>query len=97
MEKQPCVYIMTNRRRGTLYVGVTASLLHRAWQHRTGMVQGFTRKYNLHRLVYFEFHATFSDAILREKALKRWRRAWKIELVESKNPQWEDLFGVLTE
>jgi putative endonuclease len=61
------------------------------------MIDGFTRKYRLHRLVYFEFHATFSDAILREKALKRWRREWKIALIESANPSWRDLFGVLTE
>ncbi|MGK2926172.1 MAG: GIY-YIG nuclease family protein [Lysobacterales bacterium] len=97
MAKQPCVYIMTNRRRGTLYVGVTSSLLHRAWQHKGGMIEGFTKKYRLHRLVYFEFHATFSDAILREKALKRWRRDWKIGLIESVNPTWRDLFGGLTE
>ena len=88
---------MCNRRRGTLYVGVTASLLHRAWQHRTGLRAGFTRKYGLKRLVYYEFHADFAAAIRREKALKHWRRAWKIELIESLNPDWEDLFVMLGE
>ena len=97
MPKQPSIYIMTNRRRGSLYVGVTANLLHRAWQHRTGQVPGFTSKYRLKRLVYFEIWAAFSDAILREKRLKRWRRAWKIELIESKNPECEDLFDLLWE
>jgi putative endonuclease len=86
---------MANRRRGTLYVGVTASLLHRAWQHRTGQVSGFTKKYRLKRLVYFEFHEGFPDAIRREKSLKRWRRAWKFALIESMNPEWEDLFWML--
>ena len=92
MEKQPCVYIVTNRYRGTLYVGVTSSILHRSWEHRTGQFAGFTAKYRLKRLVYFEFLATFPKAIAREKQLKRWRREWKIELIESRNPLWADLY-----
>jgi putative endonuclease len=93
MSKQPCVYILANKYRGTLYVGVTASIVHRAWQHRTGLVPGFTRRYRVRRLVYYEFLATFPEAIQREKRLKRWRREWKIQLIESVNPGWVDLWG----
>ena len=88
---------MANKRNGTTYVGVTSSLLHRIWQHRTGLVEGFTKKYGLKKLVYFEFLATFPEAISREKQLKNWRRSWKIQLIESKNPEWNDLFYLLIE
>jgi putative endonuclease len=86
MSIQPAVYIVANRRNGTLYVGVTGHLLERAWQHRSGLVPGFTAKYRLHRLVWFELHPTLDTAIPREKAIKEWRRAWKIELIEKTNP-----------
>ncbi|MEE4292776.1 MAG: GIY-YIG nuclease family protein [Xanthomonadales bacterium] len=95
MRKQPCVYIMSNRLRGVLYVGVTSSIIHRVWQHRTGMMPGFTCKYRLNRLVYFEFLASFPEAICREKQIKRWRRKWKIELVEANNPKWRDLYPTI--
>ncbi|MFC1776409.1 GIY-YIG nuclease family protein [Pseudomonadota bacterium] len=92
MEKQPCVYIMTNRFHGTVYVGVTSNLLQRVWQHRNHTTQGFTKKYNLTRLAYYELHGDMYEAICREKAIKKWSRAWKIELIEGKNPTWKDLW-----
>ena len=85
------VYIMASRRNGTLYVGVTNNLAVRAHQHRTGEGSVFTRKYGVNRLVYFEEHPLYADAIRRETSLKRWRREWKIALIEKVNPQWCDL------
>ncbi len=93
--KQPCVYILASRRNGTLYTGVTADLVRRVWQHRNNVVPGFTRKYGVHRLVWFEMHETLESAILREKALKKWRRGWKITLIEECNPGWDDLYPVI--
>ncbi|SMF43711.1 putative endonuclease [Tistlia consotensis] len=93
--KQPCVYILSNRRHGTLYVGVTSDVIRRVWEHRTDAVEGFSRRYQLHRLVYFEFHDTMERAIQREKQLKLWRRAWKIQLIEGGNPDWRDLYETL--
>ncbi|MCR4282565.1 MAG: GIY-YIG nuclease family protein [Bauldia sp.] len=92
---QPCVYIMASRRYGTLYVGVTSNLSQRAWQHREGLMGGFTRRYGVKLLVYFEFHETMEAAIRREKQIKEWHRAWKIELIESMNPDWRDLYEEL--
>lgn len=89
--KQPCVYILASRRNGTLYTGVTSCLATRIEQHRSGVVDGFTRNHAVHRLVWFEPHPTMEAAILREKALKRWHRAWKIRLIEEANPYWRDL------
>ena len=89
---QPCVYILASRRRGTLYIGITSDIARRAWQHRIDAVDGFTKRYSVHLLVYAESHATMAGAILREKQMKRWRRAWKIELIEKENPQWRDLY-----
>lgn len=91
--KQSCVYILASRPRGALYVGVTTNLHRRLWEHRTGAVDGFTRKYNVYRLVWFELHPTAISAIQREKAIKKWRRAWKVEMIESHNPEWRDLSG----
>jgi putative endonuclease len=88
-------YIMTNRRRGTLYIGVTANLPARISQHRTGKGSEFCRRYKLKRLVLTEQHATMIEAIAREKALKEWNRHWKIELIEAANPDWEDLFQMI--
>ena len=93
--KRPCVYILASRRNGTLYVGVTSDLARRVWEHRTGAVEGFTCDYSVHQLVYAEFHETMETSILREKRLKKWRRAWKLRLIECNNPQWRDLYDDL--
>jgi len=85
-------YIMTNRSRGVLYIGVTADLAARVWQHRNGEGARFCRRYNLTRLVLAEEHPTIEDAIARDKAMKAWKRDWKIELIERANPKWRDLF-----
>ncbi len=90
-ERQPCVYILTSQPRGTLYIGVTSDLIGRLWQHRNGVVEGFTSRYNVHRLVRYELFGEMEGAILREKQLKRWHRQWKINLIESENPDWHDL------
>lgn len=90
-EKRPCVYILASRRNGTLYVGVTNDLVRRVAEHRSNAVAGFVRDYGVYRLVFAEFHATMPDAILCEKRIKKWRRAWKLELIEAENPQWRDL------
>jgi putative endonuclease len=89
------IYIMTNRRAGALYIGVTGHLARRIWEHRTGVADGFTRRYNLKRLVYAEPHEDITRAIQREKTLKHWPRAWKIALIESSNPTWTDLYDQL--
>jgi len=83
---------MTNRPRGTLYVGVTSKIVQRVWQHKNHRVKGFTSKYRLTHLVYFELHEEMLEAIKREKDLKNWKRNWKIELIENANPNWADLF-----
>ena len=93
--KQPCVYLLASKRNGTLYVGVTSDLIRRVWEHKQGVVEGFTKKYNVHMLVWFEMHQDMYTAITREKALKEWKRAWKLELIESGNPTWKDLYGEL--
>lgn len=89
------VYILASRRNGTLYVGVTNDLLRRVHEHREGLTPGFTKTYGVKRLVWYEEHGEIGAAILREKAVKRWRRAWKLALIEEKNPQWLDLWDVL--
>jgi putative endonuclease len=89
--KRPCVYILASERNGTLYVGVTSDLARRIWEHKTDVAEGFTRQYRVHSLVHAEFHETMSDAILREKQLKKWNRAWKLRLIEQANPTWRDL------
>jgi putative endonuclease len=93
--KQPCVYLLASKRNGTLYIGVTANLVARVSQHRDAQIDGFTRKYGVHMLVWFEFHATMLEAIAREKSLKEWKRAGKIELIEATNPHWLDLYRAL--
>ncbi len=93
MAKQFFVYIMASRRNGTLYVGVTSDLVQRVWHHKEGVVEGFTSKYAVKMLVYFEPHETAESAITREKQLKKWERAWKIRLIEEVNPGWRDLYG----
>jgi len=89
------LYILTNRSNGTLYVGVTADLARRAWEHRTGMVEGFTTRYGLTRLVYAERHEDISAAIHREKRVKHWPRAWKVRLTHSIYPDWDDFYDQL--
>ena len=91
-DKQPCVYILASQRNGTLYTGVTSNLLKRAWEHRNDLVDGFTRRYRIHLLVYFELHEDIAAAIQREKQIKKWRRDWKVEMIEKANPEWRDLW-----
>jgi putative endonuclease len=93
--KHPCVYILASRRNGTLYVGVTSNLLQRVWQHKSNLILSFVSNNAVHRLVWFEQHESMSAAIEREKAIKRWNRAWKIQLVEKSNPYWRDLYDEL--
>ncbi len=90
--KLPTVYIITNKPNGTLYIGVTSDLVSRVWQHKEHVVDGFTKKYDLTKLVYYEQHQTMEAAILREKQLKQWNREWKIRLIQEKNPEWFDLY-----
>jgi len=89
------VYFMTNRRNGILYVGVTSNLPRRAYEHREGLVEGFTKRYGLKMLVYCEHFEDIRDAIQREKAIKHWPRAWKVRLIHAANPAWEDLYDQL--
>jgi putative endonuclease len=91
------VYVLASRRNGTLYVGVTSDLAKRVQEHREGLVPGFTRKYGVKLLVYFELHHDINTAILREKRITRWHRKWKLELIEAANPQWRDLWFELTD
>ena len=95
MNKQPAVYILASKRNGTLYIGVTSDLVKRIWEHRNNMVEGFTRRYDVHRLVWYELHESMDSAIKREKRLKEWKRKWKLELIESVNPNWEDLYHTI--
>lgn len=87
----PTVYPLASRRNGTLYIGVTSNLLQRIRQHREGLIPGFTRGYGVKMLVWFEQHATMDSAIQREKRIKKWNHAWKLELIERDNPDWRDL------
>lgn len=90
-ERQPCVYILASRHYGTLYTGITSNLIGRVMQHRDGEFDGFTNEYSVRRLVWYEVADTMDAAILTEKRIKRWRRDWKIALIERNNPHWEDL------
>ena len=84
-----------SRRNGTLYVGVTSDLMKRVWEYKNGVVEGFTKRYGVHILVWYELHQTMESAIAREKILKEWKRRWKLELIERGNPQWHDLYPAL--
>ena len=95
MEKQPCVYLLASGRNGTLYIGVTSDLVKRVFQHRNNQVDGFTKRYNVHNLVWYEVHERMENAILREKQLKKWQRTAKIGLIEQSNPEWLDLWHEL--
>ena len=90
--KKPAVYILASQRNGTLYIGVTSDLVKRVWEHKSDLVAGFTKRYRVHSLVFYELFETMGEAILREKQLKRWHRLWKLQLIESKNPEWRDLW-----
>ena len=92
MHKQPAVYILASKRNGTLYIGVTSNLQKRAWEHKNDFAQGFTKRYGVHRLVYFELCEDMMSAIRREKQMKKWNQAWKLELIEKQNPAWRDLW-----
>ncbi|AVO53459.1 GIY-YIG nuclease family protein [Ectopseudomonas mendocina] len=92
MPRSPAVYILASQRNGTLYIGVTSNLCKRIWEHRNDCVAGFTQRYGVHQLVYYEMHESMLTAITREKQLKKWRREWKLRLIESGNPGWQDLW-----
>ncbi|MCF8077880.1 MAG: GIY-YIG nuclease family protein [Desulfobacterales bacterium] len=92
MEKQFYVYILSSKKNGTLYIGVTSNLPKRIWEHKSDRVDSFTKRYSVKNLVYYEAYTEPESAILREKRLKKWERAWKLRLIEEKNPEWEDLY-----
>ena len=92
-EKLPCVYVLASKRNGTLYVGVTSDLVKRVWEHKDDLVAGFTSKYGVHLLVYYELHEDMLGAITREKQIKKWNRSWKLKLIERDNPEWKDLWA----
>jgi putative endonuclease len=96
MEKQPATYMMTSKRNGTLYIGVTSDLIARIWQHRNQEVPGFTHRYGVTQLAWYELHGTMEAAITQEKQLKKWNRAWKVRLIEGSNPYWNDLWFEIT-
>jgi putative endonuclease len=90
VDRQPAVYILASKPYGTLYIGVTSDLVRRIWEHRSDLVDGFSRRHGWHQLVYFEQHGNIIEAIQREKQMKKWNRAWKIQLIEAQNPGWQD-------
>lgn len=90
--KQYYVYLLASKRNGTLYIGVTNDLARRVWEHKNNIIEGFTQKYNVHKLIYYEIAADVDIAITREKQMKKWRWQWKIELIEKSNPEWKDLY-----
>jgi len=95
VDKLPAVYILASKRNGTLCKGVTSNLVKRVWEHRNDLIDGFTKKYNIHNLVWYELHDSMESAITREKRLKKWKRKWKLELIESSNPDWLDLYETI--
>jgi putative endonuclease len=95
MEYGGFVYIMASRRNGTIYIGVTSDLPKRVWEHREGLIEGFTKKYGCKTLVWFERHGSIEAAIIREKQMKEWQRAWKLRRIEEMNPDWNDLFELV--
>ena len=92
MTIQPAVYVLASKRNGTLYVGVTSNLRKRVWKHKNELVEGFTKRYGVHHLVYYEIYDDMMPAITREKQIKKWNRAWKLDLIEKQNPDWKDLW-----
>ena len=94
--KQPTVYILASQRNGTLYIGVTSDLIKRVWQHREGLVDGFTKQHQIKMLVWYEQHETMESAISKEKAMKKWKRQWKLTTIEKNNPSWTDLWDEIS-
>jgi putative endonuclease len=92
VNKHPAVYILASKKNGTLYIGVTSDLVKRVWEHKNDLVEGFTKHYGIHQLVWYELHESMESAIQREKRLKEWKRVWKLELIETTNPNWQDLY-----
>jgi putative endonuclease len=92
MKKQPAVYILASRKNGTLYTGVTSDLIKRMWEHKNDLVEGFSKRYGVHNLVWYELHADMTSAIEKEKNIKEWKRKWKLNLIEKINPDWRDLY-----
>jgi putative endonuclease len=95
MDRQPCVYILASDRNGTLYTGVTSNIVSRVYDHKAKRQKGFTARYGVDRLVWYEWHEAMETAIWREKTIKQWKRAWKLRLIEEMNPDWRDLYGDL--
>jgi putative endonuclease len=95
VNKQPAVYILASKRNGTLYSGVTSDLVRRIWEHRNNLIEGFTKRYGVHHLVWYELHENMESAIQQEKGLKEWKRVWKLELIEKANPEWQDLYHAM--
>ena len=95
--KQYYVYILASQKNGTLYVGVTSNLTKRVYEHKHNFIDGFTKKYNVHDLVYYEHCSEVEEAILREKQIKKWNRKWKLRLIEEKNPAWSDLYNEIVQ
>jgi len=92
LTKQYYVYILASKRNGTLYIGVTSDIIKRVYEHKNGLIAGFTKKYNVHMLVFYEIHSDINQAIIREKQIKKWKRQWKLNLIEKSNPEWNDLY-----
>ena len=95
MNKKPAVYILSNKRNGTLYIGVTSDLTKRAWEHKNNLVEGFSKRYGLHLLVWYEVYENMESAITCEKQMKKWNREWKVKLIEKMNPDWKDMYEKL--
>jgi putative endonuclease len=95
MTKLPAVYILASRKHGTLYVGVTSDIVKRIWEHKNDSAKSFTNRYGVHALVWYEQHETMGSAIAREKAIKEWKRDWKVEMIDCSNPEWHDLYDSL--
>ena len=93
--KQFCVYILCSQRNGTLYTGVTSDLIKRVFQHKNNLIDGFTKTYGIHKLVWYEVYGNAEGAIVREKQIKKWNRKWKLDLIENGNPEWKDLYDEL--
>jgi putative endonuclease len=95
LDRHPAVYILASKRNGTLYIGVTSDLVKRIGEHKNNVVEGFTKRYGIHTLVWYELHESMQSAIEREKRLKEWKRVWKLELIEKENPDWQDLYTTI--
>ncbi|MCX5902737.1 MAG: GIY-YIG nuclease family protein [Proteobacteria bacterium] len=95
VDKQYYVYMLASRKNGTLYIGVTNNLLKRVYEHKENLIEGFTKQYNVHTLVWYEVHNDIREAITREKQIKKWNRNWKLRIIENLNPEWKDLYGEL--